>query len=298
MKMKSRTSIIIILGISLFAAFYVLMFRYVTDIEKPFEQGNLKAQRTVYSDTARIGVVSRFTPQKIYEGYQPIMDYLTEQTGILFELELSATYRETLSALKEGKTLAAFLGSYIFAEENDGELFAVLKPLAENGKSYFRSVLIVKEQSPIFRVDDLRGKRVALPSAEAFSGNWLQKILLKKYGLSVSDLKEIKHFDFHNSVVRQVLMGNYDAGVVKDRVAKEYSGQGIRAVIYSEPVPGSPLVISSKSDKRKVDTLISVLLAAKSPITKTWDKEFEYGFVRASNSDYVALRKLFDGGAK
>ncbi len=298
MKIKNKTLAAVLFGFFFFVGSSIALYRYVTDIYRPFDLSATENEKPQYSDTVKIGVVSRFTPEKIYEGYQPIMDYLTAKTGVLFELKLGSSYGETLRLLESGEALAAFLGSYIFAKENDGSLFAILKPLNENGEPYFRSALIVRENSPIFRVEDLKGKRVAVPSAEAFSGNWLQKILLAKFGLSVSDLKEIKRFDYHNSVARQVLMGNYDAGVVKDRVAREYANKGIRAVIYSEPIPGSPLVISAKSDKRKTEMLVRALLEAKPPEMKKWDEEFAFGFTNAENSDYAELRNLISGGEK
>ncbi len=264
------------------------------DITRPFEQSELTLEaEKVYKDTVYIGVISRFTPEKIYEGYQPIMDYLSEKSDYLFELKLSSSYQHTLRQLNNGEVTAAFFGSYIFVKEINGGLKAVLKPLNENGNPFFRSALIVKEDSDIYSVKDLAGKRVALPSPEAFSGNWLQKIKLKEFKLSDLSLQEIKHFNYHNSVVRQILMGNFDAGVVKDRVAKEYSGKGIRVVAYSEPIPGSPIVVSSKSEKEKVQTLVKILLSAKnSPEIKTWDPEFSYGFVEAKNEDYLQLKNF------
>ena len=271
------------------------LYYAVTDIEKPFPEIRQKTSAKTFSDTVKIGVVSRFSPLKIYEGYQPIMDYLTKQTGILFELKLGSSYKETVSQLDNGDVAAAFLGSYIFAKENNSNLKAVLKPLNKNGAPYFRSALIVRKNSVLYRVEDLVGKKIAVPSEESFSGNWFQNFVLKKYGLKKKDFKEIKHFPFHNSVVKQLLMENYAAGVVKDRVAKEYSGKGIRIILYSEPVPGSPLVISDKSDKKTVELLVKTLLKVNSKEIRNWDREFAYGFVRAKNTDYDELRKLISG---
>ncbi len=301
MKRKSLNTILLL---TLATAFFIVLaifgyFRTI-DVQYDFDLSKSTKHKTTYRDTIKIGVVSRFTPRKIYDGYQPLMDYLTHKTGILFELKLSSSYSEALRQLENGEVSAAFLGSYIFAKEMSENLQAVLKPLNDEGKPFFRSALIVKDNSNIYRVEDLRNKKVALPSAEAFSGNWLQMILLKKFGLTENDLKEIKHFAFHNSVVRQVLMGNYDAGVVKDRVAREYAKSGIRTVIYSEPIPGSPLVISKKSEKQKVEILVRALLGINKDDTtkKNWDAEFIYGFTHTKNSDYEPLRKLILGAQR
>ncbi len=297
MRISRKTIGFILTAVTVFIAAAVLIYFEVTDIDRNFEvslsrEDNFKE----YKDTVFIGVISRFTPEKIYEGYQPIMDYLTGKSEYLFELKLSSSYEQTLNQLNQGKVTAAFLGSYIFIKEMNDNLRAVLKPLNENGKPFFRSALIVKENSEIYTVKDLSGKRIALPSPMAFSGNWLQKIELKKFGIPDSSIKEIKHFNYHNSVVRQILMGNFDAGVVKDRVAKEFEGKGIRIVSYSEPIPGSPIVVSSESDAEKVETLVNILLAAKKEKTiKNWDPEFSFGFVKAKNEDYLELKKLIAG---
>ena len=210
----------------------------------------------------------------------------------MFELKLSPSYSETVRELERGEVKAAFLGSYIFAKENRGQLRAILKPLNENGLPYFRSALIVRENSVLYHVHDLKGEKIAVPSDESFSGNWFQNIAVKKYGMKISDFEEIRHFAFHNSVVKQVLMKNFGAGVVKDRVAKEYSENGIRTILYSEPVPGSPLVVSSGCDSNLVKILTDALLKADKKSIGNWDREFAFGFVRAQNSDYEKLKEL------
>ncbi len=271
-----------------------LLYWEVTKIYIPYPaMGKKKISVDNYPDTVKIGVVSRFTPEKIYKGYQPIMDYLTKKTHYLFELKLSPSYKQTLTDLREGKVTAAFLGSFIFAQNIEPSLQAVLKPLNKNGKPFLHSVLFVRGNSKIRSPLDLKGKSVAVPSRESFSGNWLQLIELRKYGLTQDSLKKITHFSYHNSVVLQVLMHNFDAGVVKERVANEYLNRGIRIIAYSEEIPSSPIVISKKSNKKKVSLFVSSLLNLKNnKIRKNWDPEFMNGFVKADNSDYYELKKL------
>jgi len=295
MEITNKTYFRILIIAAFLLVISVPLYQTITDIHVPFVKEEISARPIAYKDTVKIGVVSRFTPGKIYKGYQPIMDYLTKKTGYFFELKLSSSYSATQNGLLNGEVTAAFLGSYIFVKTMDKGLKAALKPLNENGKPFFRSTLITKENSNIFRPEDLRGKKIAVPSSESFSGNWLQKILLKKFGLSVKSLKEVQHFAYHNSVVRQVLMGNFDAGVVKDRIAREFANEGIRVIMYSDPIPGSPLVISRKSNPEKVKLLVDALLSIKSKKeTANWDSEFAYGFVRAKNSDYAALKKIIN----
>ena len=95
-------------------------------------------------------------------------------------------------------------------------------------------------------------------------------------------------------------MGNFDAGVVKDRVAREYLDKGIRIFAYSDPIPGSPIVVPKNYNPKILDAIRSVLLKIDvhqpqyREIVKTWDQEFANGFVEASDKDYDQLQTILE----
>lgn len=60
------------------------------------------------------GVVSRYTPREIFLGYQPIMDFLTENTPYKFELKLNTSYEGTAQQLANGEISIASLGSLVY----------------------------------------------------------------------------------------------------------------------------------------------------------------------------------------
>jgi phosphonate transport system substrate-binding protein len=279
----------------------IFFYHRVLDIRQPFPE--LAEQPTTVTGSDKpvvyFGVISRYPPTLIYQGYQPLMDYLTEQTPYRFELKLSSSYQQTVEQLASGEVAAAFLGSYIYVlTRRRYGLQAILKPLNENFEPYFHSVLITRTDSPIYRVPDLKHKKLALPSRQSFSGNWLLRFELSRFGLTPADLDSIHYFSHHHTVIYQVLKGNFDAGVVKDRVAREYLNRGIRICAYSSPVPGSPIVISRKSPPRVVAAIRQALLKVdvhQEPyrqLVSRWDREFAYGFVEASDSDYDSILQI------
>ncbi|MFZ1520244.1 MAG: PhnD/SsuA/transferrin family substrate-binding protein [Ignavibacteriaceae bacterium] len=245
-----------------------------------------------------VGVISRYPPNIIFKGYQPIIDYLNQNEKYHFELKLSTSYNETVNQLIKGEVAVAFFGTFLYinAHERYG-IIPILKPLNEDFKPFFRSVAFVKSESSINSIKDLRGKRIALPSEESFSGNWLIKYELLKYNTQEKDIKEIKNFAYHQNVVYQVLSGSFDAGVVKDRVIREYRDKGIKIIGFSEPVPGSPIVSVKDYDEEIINTIKSQLLkinlneAKYKELVKSWDSEFTFGFVEAKDSDYDLIRK-------
>jgi phosphonate transport system substrate-binding protein len=246
-----------------------------------------------------IGVVSRYPPTVIYQGYQPIMDYLTSNSPFRFSLRLSSTYQQTVDELASGKVSAAFLGTYIYVRAYDQHaVTSLLKPLNENGEPLSHAVVVTRTESPVRTIEDLKGKRVALPSQDSFSGNWLPLYELKKHNISLSDLASVRNFPHHQSVVYHVLKGTFDAGVVKERVAKEFLPRGLRIVYTSEPIPGSPIVVSKHCPPEVAAALREALLRLdiRKPEIKAlvadWDQEFQYGFTTATDADYDAVRAI------
>ena len=298
-KMKLLFKILLIISIPVFILLVdMTAFRKALDItnieiDKPGGDtfaGDISGKKTVY-----IGVISRFSPHILYKGYQPVMDYLTRETPYHFNLKIGKNYDEAVTSLAKGEVDAAFLGSFIFVSARGKyHLHCFLKPLNDNGQPYLQAALVTTDTSDIFSVRDLVGKRLALPSAKSFSANWLPMYEFQQNGISIEDVAEIRHFPYHHMVIRQLLRGNVDAGVVKDRVAKEFTDKGIRICALSDPIPGSPMVAGEFSDPQVIAAITEALLKIdlRDEMLESWDPELANGFVKAKNEDYDLLEKL------
>ena len=288
--------VFIVIGFATTFLFYKSAIDISTNI--PTDKNELTSISEKDKVTVYVGVISRYPPNIIFKGYQPIIDYLNQNEKFQFELKLSTSYSETVNQLINGDVAVAFFGSllYINAHKRYG-IIPILKPLNEDFKPFFKSVVFTKSKSNIASIKDLKGKRVALPSSESFSGNWLIKYELLKYNIFEKDIKEIKNFAYHQNVIYQVLNGDFDAGVVKDRVIEEYDDRKIKIIGYSAPVPGSPIVAAKNYDAEIINVIKSLLLKIdlRQPkyreLVKSWDREFTYGFVEAKDSDYDLVRK-------
>lgn len=242
---------------------------------------------------ARIGVVSRFAPNVIFSGYQPVMDYLNANSNYHFELRLSTSYQDAVDKLQQREVAASFLGAWIFGHLAESyDLVPLAAPRNADGESAFHAVLVAKTASPLRGLRDLAGLRVALPSPDSWSGNWLQLEGLPSVGLAATDLDSLHHFDHHQTVVWEVLRGHYAAGVVKEAVAALYVREGLRRVALSPPIPGPPLVAHRDGPADIIATLTELLLALDvneaddQAILATWTPEFASGFLPVTAADY------------
>ncbi|NCO52021.1 MAG: phosphate/phosphite/phosphonate ABC transporter substrate-binding protein [Deltaproteobacteria bacterium] len=247
------------------------------------------------------GIIPRYNPMLMYRSYQPLMDYLTEHTSYHFELKLARDYTEAVALLRVGVTPIASLGDVTFteAQRNFGAI-PILKPLNARGEPFYRSVIIVPEDSPIRTLADLKGKTFAFGDPHSTSGNLIPRYLLFQHGITLFDLEEFVNLGSHDAVAKAVLKGKYAAGAVKDVIAYRYKQHGLRFLAESDPIPSVPIVVRADASVALVKAVNEALLTidAEDPVQreqmKSWDPEFRNGFVAAERKDYLPIFQLMD----
>ncbi|MBI2354574.1 MAG: phosphate/phosphite/phosphonate ABC transporter substrate-binding protein [Deltaproteobacteria bacterium] len=245
------------------------------------------------------GVIPRYNPLIMYKRYQPIMDYLTAETPYRFELKISRDYPEAVRFLQQGVTQISSLGDVTFAEaDTQYKAIPILKPLNRDGTPFYRSAFIVRSDSPLKDIKELRGKTVAFGSPHSTSGNLIPRYLLWDNGIGLRDLKSFDNLQHHDAVAKAVLKGQYDAGAVKDVVAEKYKSHGLRILAWSAPIPSVPLVVRKDTPPGVVTALTRALLKLDrnnprhQAIMKTWDDEFCNGFAPARREDYAVIFRM------
>jgi phosphonate transport system substrate-binding protein len=229
------------------------------------------------------------------------MDYLTEHTSYRFELKLSRDYTEAVKLMRTGVTPIASLGDVTFIEAFHA--FAatpILRPLNKDGKPYYRSIIIVAENSSIQSLDDLRGKSFAFGDSHSTSGNLIPRNYLFRHGITLFDFERYDNLDSHDAVVKAVLKGKFDAGAVKDVLARHYQSHGLRFLASSDPIPSVPIVVRPDAPEQLIREVKQALLAidatdpAMAARMESWDPEFRHGFVPASLDDYQNIIEMMD----
>jgi phosphonate transport system substrate-binding protein len=245
------------------------------------------------------GFCPKYNPRIMYQLYQPFIDYLNETTPYQFEIKLFRVYQDTIDQLGRGEIIIASCGpvSYIKAREKYG-VKPILRALSRDAKPYYRGIIIVRQDSPIQDLKDLRGRSFAFGQAWSTAGHILPEYYLSKANIK---LKDLKHYDFlrhHDSVANAVLKGQFDAGAVKDIIAYKYQKDGLRFIFMTDPIPTVPIVVRADASQEMVKSVKTALLNLnpKDPNHQKkmaqWDEEFKYGFTEVSDADYDPIRKI------
>ncbi len=272
------------------------MQSFVTEFNAPEDIAPLPAEPDIVS----FGVIPKDNPRIIYEKFQPLMDYLTDKTPYNFELVLQKTYDDTVIALGEGRINMAFLGplTYLHAKA-EYQAIPLLKGITEKGDPFYNSVIVTKKNSPFKQLSDLKGQSIAFASLKSTSGNLIPRYLLAENGIHLREIKDFNNFNYHDSVVKQVLKGIYDAGAVRESVAEKYVPLGLKIIARSEPIPTGPLVVGSQTPHILVKTVKAALLDMVKTdegikVLRKIDPEFMGGFAEADDYDYEHIRNMIN----
>lgn len=268
----------------------------IRQMEKGIVDSSKTAVKSKDKKTVYFGVIPRDNPRIMYEKYQPLLDYLSSKTPYAYELVLKKNYEETVTTLGSGEVDVALLGplTYLEAHSKYGAI-SILKSKGVDNTTSYKSVIIRKKDSPVKSLPELKGKSFAFASTKSTSGNLIPRYLLANSGIHLGDFSKYANFDYHDSVVKAILKGQYTAGAVRDSTARKYMKLGIDVIAESETIPTGPLVAGAGTPYAVIENIKKALLALNQDqdgrkILKRLDEDFRNGFVEVSDSDYADIR--------
>lgn len=269
----------------------------IREMEKSVKNDTTKVRKINGRKVVSFGIIPRDNPRILYEKYQPLLDYLSEETPYTYELVIKKNYEETVEALGRGEVEVALLGplTYLEAKAKYGAI-CILKPKGIDGNASYKSVIIKRKDSNINSTDELKGKSMAFSASKSTSGNLMPRYMLANSGIHLNELSSYANFDYHDSVVKAVLKGQYDAGAVRDSVARKYMQLGLHIIAESPEIPTGPLVVGPGTPFTVIENIKKALLDLnpKNPshqkILKRLDDDFKNGFTVASDKDYIDIR--------
>jgi len=244
------------------------------------------------------GVVSFYYPRLMFLKYGPLVEYLSEQTGRRWELRLGVTYEQAVGELCAGRTTAAYLGPLTYVRANAACGAQPVARLNTGGHDTFRSYILVREDSPIRSLTDLKGKRFAFGSALSTSSHLVPRAILVEAGLDPGRDVQCAYLEHHEEAARAVQMGEADACGVRDTVGDLFLDRGLRLLVESEPIPNFPIVLAPGTSPEVRQGLLRALvdLPREDPQTAramaAWDRELADGFARATDAEYDRIRRL------
>jgi phosphonate transport system substrate-binding protein len=238
----------------------------------------------------RLAVVPQLTPIEMSRYWTPVVDALG-QAGIACELIVYPSIASFEPEFLKGTADLAFLNPYhmVMAHKAHG-----YEPLLHDTRP-LEGVLVVKADSPIQRIEQLRAQRISFPAPNAFAASlYIRSVLDKQYQLPI----EANYAQNHRDAIRQVFSGDAQAaGVVKTTLEKESVDvqRDLRIIYTTPPLSPHPLATHPRVPPNVRAALVNVLTGlAASPSTQGIMAGIQMPRPVSANyaRDYASLERL------
>jgi len=157
-----------------------------------------------------VGIHPLHNPQRLMNVYGPIVDAMNSSIpDARFKLEASRNYEEFEKKL--------YAGHFAFAMPNPYQTllslrhgYRVFGKMAED--EVFRGIILVRKDSGIRAVTDLKGKAVSYPAATALAATMMPQYYLHTHGVDINRDIENRYVGSQESSILNVLRGHVAAG--------------------------------------------------------------------------------------
>jgi len=253
------------------------------------------------SGSYSFGFDLRASPQEDVAQYLPFLNYLEAATGYHFDLHFTPKDSTAADELGENRTQFAAMGANGFLHaQSHYEARSLVRGLNQAGKAEYRSFFVVRPDSPVRNIADIKGRKLAFGSRDSTQGHLIPRIMLSENGISLDDLHAYDYMGSHQNCVEAVVSGHYDVCGMQDQLAEKLASENLVKIIHrSRYYPSSGIVVS-KAVPDEVVARVRQALLDFDPQGKDakdlyhWERtEMARGFIASQQGDYDDLRRWF-----
>lgn len=187
-------------------------------------------------------IIMSFVPsgdtQEIIAGGEQIAKMLSEKTGLVIKANVGTNFAAVREAMGAGQAHIGWLNTfnYVLAHEKYGVDVALVT--VRYGSTTYAGQIIVRADSGITSLQDLKGKVMCWVDPNSTSGYIIPRIMLKANGIDPDkDFSKTVEAGSHNNVVVAVYNGQCDAGATysdaRSSVEKDYPDVKDKVVVLA-----------------------------------------------------------------
>ncbi|WP_241657441.1 phosphate/phosphite/phosphonate ABC transporter substrate-binding protein [Aurantiacibacter suaedae] len=185
--------------------------------------------------------------------YEPLFAAVGKATGLRFELKVAQAYGAVVEAMCNGSADIAFVGPVTYLQAKERGCAELLAVAVEEGQSVYYAGLFARADSPVQKLDDLRGRSVAFGDVNSTSSFVYPVAMLLKGGLDpVKDLGALRLTGTHANSLAALTEGRVDAAALSlDSYEKAVragvpGARDVRVIARSQPIPYPPLAMNTR----------------------------------------------------
>lgn len=191
----------------------------------------------------RVGVLPDMNESDLRRRYDPLLQYLSEQTGLDFTLVLPADYEELLHLFGKGEIDLALFGGVTFVQANS--LHQAEPLVMRDVDTRFTSVFLIRQNDPATELSDLEDEVFVFCSSLSTSGHLMPRYFLQqnKHIIPENFFAEVIYSHGHDKTAYMIRDGEADIGAVNSEIFSAMLRDGrlkkgeLRVVWQTPPYP-------------------------------------------------------------
>lgn len=249
------------------------------------------------AEPLRFGVANQRPVMLTAQVWNPILAYVSKKSGVPLVLAMGKTATETTELAARGQ-LDFIYTNTLFTPQHDKIGFHAIARF--NGPP-IRGQIIVLENSPVHQLDELKGKKLAVPTTESFISYALQMHALNHAGVRVENILTASQ----ESGFAQLASKQVDAAAGHSKIIEAYAlreGLHYRAIFTSAPYPDLPIMVHPRIARSTVEKVLAALLGMSNDpegrkilddANHILKADHPLSFVRTRDRDYNAYRDFY-----
>ena len=221
-------------------------------------------------------VLSYGDPIKEYKRYSVFARYLSEKINKDVDVIIVEDIEKLFQMFKKKEAQIAVGCSVVYFElkrQYNVEAVAVMKI---NGKAVENGVLIVRKDSPINSIEDVKGKKITLGSPICMSNCVMPLYMLANAGITQHDVINIWSSGTDKGAILALISSIADVAGVKEESIKDYQ-QYVKVIAKSPSFPRHIIMVSKNIDKKLYKDIENAIFSADENTLKQMEVD---GFVK------------------
>jgi len=248
----------------------------------------------------RLGIFPRYNYTETVKSFTPLAEQLTRVLGRRVELETASDFSTFWQAVVARRYDLVHFNQYHYIKAHRELRYEVIARNREGGSDTIKGALLVRRDSGIKQLADLKGKRILFGGGrDAMQAYILTTHLLRRAGLKAGDYVELFAVNPPNAVIA-TYQRHADAAGAGDRVldmpvvAERINTKEMKLLAVSEAVAQLPWAVKADLDPALRQRIGAALLALgdSEPGRAVLAAARLTGFAATRDADYDPLRRI------